>query len=85
MNTKKKTEINVEEAREKLVSILFRMQRQATKRDELKKLLEDDFDEHKAEYENGIETPLGVLFRRPRGYDVLAKPSVNAEDRAENE
>lgn len=50
-----KVEVNIADTREKLVKIIFAMQRQAKKRDQLKELLEEDFAANAEAYARGIE------------------------------
>ena len=77
-----KVEVNIADTREKLVKIIFAMQRQAKKRDQLKELLEEDFTANAEAYARGIETPSGLLIRRSRGYDLLARPVATVDTEA---
>ena len=77
-----KVEVNIADTREKLVKLIFAMQKQVKKRDQLKELLEEDFAANADAYARGVETPSGILIRRSRGYDLLARPVALVDSEA---
>ncbi len=65
-------------ARTELVKTILKINALGKSRDALKEKLAGDFESHKKEYFDGIQTEAGILIRKPHGYDIIAKELVEA-------
>ena len=74
----KLTKEQISEKREELCKVLIAMNRQKAKADNIKKDLADDFDKNEKAYRDGVVTPAGVLYRKPR-FEVTAKEKIEVE------
>ena len=45
-------------------------------KEELVRLLSDEFAKHEKKYRDGVETPKGFLKRVPRSWDIVASPVI---------
>ena len=71
----KLTKEQITEKREALCKVLVAMNKQKAKADNIKKDLADDFERNERQYRDGVVTPSGVLYRKPR-FEVTAKEKL---------
>ena len=71
----KLTKEQTTERREALCKVLVAANRLRAKADNLKKDLADDFARNERQYRDGVVTPSGVLYRKPR-FEVTAKEKL---------
>lgn len=67
------TKNEIKEKRAELVRTLIAIEKLKDAKTSLTKALAPDFEEHEAEYRNGLKTEAGILVRKP-SWNFEAKP-----------
>ena len=74
----KLTKMETKELQAKFVEIFLKRKELEKELKSVAALLDGDFTANEMKYRNGVVTPLGILFRKPKwNFDV--KPAIEAE------
>ena len=75
-STQKLTQEQIDTALADLAEVQQEIKSKSKVKEQLVKLLSDEFTKHEAKYRKGVETSKGFLKRIPRGWDIVAAPIV---------
>ena len=74
----KLTQEQIDAALARLAEVQQEIKAKSKVKEQIVKLLDDEFRKHEAKYRKGVETSKGFLKRIPRSWDIVAKPIVEA-------
>ena len=72
----KLTQNQIDTALADLAEVQQEIKSKSKVKEQLVKLLDDEFRKHEAKYRKGVETSKGFLKRIPRSWDIVAAPIV---------
>ena len=72
----KLTQNQIDTALADLAEVQQEIKSKSKVKEQLVKLLSDEFTKHEAKYRKGVETSKGFLKRIPRSWDIVAAPIV---------
>ena len=72
----KLTQEQIDAALAQLAEVQQEIKARSKVKEQIARLLDDEFRKHEAKYRKGVETSKGFLKRVPRSWDIVAAPIV---------